>query len=244
MLYKAKKGQSSYGEAIGIILLDMSFAPFIPGDVANATTYSFPVKFKKVDGLTIERMFSKDISFLNRVIDAGKELVDAGVRAITGDCGFMALFQEEVAKQLDVPVFLSSLLQLPFLTQIIGEGRKVGVITANSKILDDDLLRSVGIVNTDSIYIKGLEDKENFRDGILRECGWLDSKKIEDEVVEAAKEMVNDDPKIKIILLECSDLPPYGRAVQEAVDLPVFDFVTMINYVYSGIVKKRYEGIM
>jgi len=244
MLYKAKKGQSSYGEAIGIILLDMSFAPFIPGDVANATTYSFPVRFKKVDGLTVERMFSKDISFLNRVIDAGKELVDAGVRAITGDCGFMALFQEEVAKQLDVPVFLSSLLQLPFLTQIIGEGRKVGVITANSKILDDDLLRSVGIVNTDSIYIKGLEDKENFRDGILRECGWLDSKKIEDEVVEAAKEMVNDDPKIKIILLECSDLPPYGRAVQEAVDLPVFDFVTMINYVYSGIVKKRYEGIM
>lgn len=244
MLYKAKKGQSSYGEAIGIILLDMSFTPFIPGDVANATTYSFPVRFKKVDGLTVERMFSKDISFLNRVIDAGKELVDAGVRAITGDCGFMALFQEEVAKQLDVPVFLSSLLQLPFLTQIIGEGRKVGVITANSKILDDDLLRSVGIVNTDSIYIKGLEDKENFRDGILRECGWLDSKKIEDEVVEAAKEMVNDDPKIKIILLECSDLPPYGRAVQEAVDLPVFDFVTMINYVYSGIVKKRYEGIM
>lgn len=218
MLYKAKKGQSSYGEAIGIILLDMSFAPFIPGDVANATTYSFPVRFKKVDGLTVERMFSKDISFLNRVIDAGKGLVDAGVRAITGDCGFMALFQEEVAEQLDVPVFLSSLLQLPFLIQIIGEGRKVGVITANSKILDDDLLRSVGIVNTDSIYIKGLEDKENFRDGILRECGWLDSKKIEDEVVEAAKEMVNDDPKIKIILLECSDLPPYGRAVQEAVD--------------------------
>lgn len=244
MLYKAKKGQSSYGEAIGIILLDMSFAPFIPGDVANATTYSFHVRFKKIDGLTVERMFSKDISFLNRVIDAGKELVDAGVRAITGDCGFMALFQEEVAEQLDVPVFLSSLLQLPFLIQIIGEGRKVGVITANSKILDDDLLRSVGIVNTDSIYIKGLEDKENFRDEILRECGWLDSKKIEDEVVEAAKEMVNDDPKIKIILLECSDLPPYGRAVQEAVDLPVFDFVTMINYVYSGIVKKRYEGIM
>ncbi|HIH78103.1 MAG TPA: hypothetical protein HA341_04165 [Halobacteria archaeon] len=56
--------------------------------------------------------------------------------------------------------------------------------------------------------------------------------------------MVNDEPTIKAILLECSDLPPYGRAVQEAVALPVFDFVTMINYVYSGLVKKRYEGIM
>ncbi|BDC36319.1 MAG: aspartate/glutamate racemase family protein [Candidatus Methanoliparum thermophilum] len=244
MLYKAKKGQASYGEAIGILLLDISFVPFIPGDVANATTYHFPVRFKKVDGLTVEKIFNKDMSLLNRVIKAGKELVEEGVRAITGDCGFMILFQEEMARLLNVPVFLSSLLQLPFLIKIIGGGSKVGIITANSKILDNNLLREVGIYNTDSIYIKGLEDKENFRNGILRECGWLDSKKIEDEVVGIAKEMVEDEPKIKIILLECSSLPPYGQSVQEAVNLPVFDFITMINYVYSSLVKKRYEGIM
>lgn len=245
MLYKAKKGQASYGEAIGIILLDVSYVPFIPGDVANASTYSFPVRFKKVDGLTIERIFDKDITILDKVIDAGKELVDkGGVKAVTGDCGFMALFQKEVAKKLDVPVFLSSLLQLPFLINIVGEGRKVGVITANSKILDKNLLREIGVTDTKSLYIKGLEDKENFRDGILKECGYLDSKKIEAEVVGAAKEMVNDDPTIKVILLECSDLPPYGRAVQESVNLPVFDFITMIDYVYTGLVKKTYEGIM
>ncbi len=244
MLYKAKKGQASYGEAIGILLLDTSFAPYIPGDVANATTYSFPVRFKKVNGLTVERMFNKDITFLNRVIEASRELVEEGVKAITGDCGFMALFQREVAKQLEVPVFLSSLLQLSFLTRIIGEGKKIGIITANAKILDDTLLREVGLEDINSVYIKGMENKEYFRKAIIEEVGWLDAEKVKKEVVSVAEKMIIEDPKVKIILLECSCLPPYGAAVQEAVNLPVFDYITMINYVYSAVVKKKYEGFM
>lgn len=244
MLYKAKRGQASYGEAIGILLLDTSFAPYIPGDVANATTYSFPVRFKKVNGLTVDRIFKKDSSFLDQLVVAGKELVESGVRAITGDCGFMALFQREVAKQLEVPVFLSSLLQLSFITRIIGKGKKIGIITANAKILDKPLLREVGLEDINSVYIKGMENKEYFRKAIIEEIGWLDSEKVKKEVVSAAEEMVKEDPKIKIILLECSCLPPYGMAVQEAVNLPVFDFITMINYVYSAVVKKRYEGFM
>ena len=36
MIYKANKGQTSYGEAIGIILME-SFMPFPPGCPGNAT---------------------------------------------------------------------------------------------------------------------------------------------------------------------------------------------------------------
>lgn len=53
MIYKAKKGQSSYGEAVGIFLLD-TFTPFIPGDVANASSYKFPVRFQRVKGFTVK----------------------------------------------------------------------------------------------------------------------------------------------------------------------------------------------
>ena len=52
MIHKTQKGQVSSGEAIGILLLDTS-VPFIPGDVANATTYPFPVRFQKVEGFTV-----------------------------------------------------------------------------------------------------------------------------------------------------------------------------------------------
>lgn len=244
MLYKAKKGQASYGEAIGILLLDTSFAPYIPGDVANASSYPFPVRYQVVKGLTVEKIYQKDSSFLGQLVEAGKELVQNGVRAITGNCGFMALFQREAAQQLGVPVFLSSLLQLSFMKHLMGNGKKIGIITANGKILDVALLEKIGLEGTGCLSIKGMEDKEYFRKSINEEVGWLDSGKVRQEVVSVAEEMIQDDPLVEMILLECACLPPYGAAVQEAVGLPVFDFMTMINYVYSAVVKKEYHGIM
>lgn len=242
MIYKARKGQVNYGESIGIILLD-SFTPFIPGDVANATTYSYPVRYKTIKGFSLDKMYGMDYSFIEAFKEAGRELVQDGVRAITGDCGYMALFQKELADELEVPVFMSSLLQVPFISRTLGNGEKVGIICANSKVLHESLLRAVGI--TDQPYaVMGLEEKEYFHKGVIEEVGELHADKIEQEVVEAALDLVKGDPKVKAILLECSVLPPYAKAVQEAVNLPVFDFVTMIDYVHNAVVKKRYQGFM
>jgi hypothetical protein len=114
MIYRVKGRQVSYGEAIGIILLE-NYAPFIPGDVANATTYDFPVRFQRVENFSVERIFKHDMSLLDPVLEAGRALVGEGVRAVTGDCGFMVIYQEQLAAALEVPVFMSSLLQIPFL---------------------------------------------------------------------------------------------------------------------------------
>lgn len=46
------------------------------------------------------------------------------------------------------------------------------------------------------------------------------------------------------VLLECSDLPPYAHAVQRALELPVFDFITMINHVHTSLVQTPYKGFM
>ena len=104
LIYKVIPGQVSYGEAIGIILLEGS-CPAIPGDVANASTYSFPVRFQRAKGLTPERVLSKDLTLLDSVIEAGAELVKEGVKAVTSDCGFMALFQKELAVDLGYQCF-------------------------------------------------------------------------------------------------------------------------------------------
>ena len=243
MIYKARRGQASFGEAIGILLLD-TFAPYIPGDVANATTYCFPVRFQKVEGFTVERANAKDTLIFDSHISAANKLVAQGVRAVTGDCGFMAIHQKEIARRLDVPVFLSSLLQIPFISRIIADGKKVGIITADSRSLDDSLLETIGIDTTENLKIKGMQDQTHFHESIIEEIGILDSERFEKEVVSVAKQIVDEDPSVKAILLECSLLPPYGAAVQEALDMPVFDYVTMINYVYSAVVKKRFEGFM
>ena len=243
MIHHARQGQVSAGEAIGILLLD-TCVPFIPGDVANATTYSFPVRFQKVEGFTVARALDKDPTVFDDLLIAAKSLVQQGVRAITGDCGFMGIHQRELVQALDVPVFLSSLIQIPFISCLIGPDAKVGVITADSKSLNADLLTAVGVSATSNIVVAGLEDQPNFYRFAIEEIGVLDTEAVKTEIVSVARQLVADHRKVRAILLECSLIPPYGVAIQAAVNLPVFDYITMINFVFSAVVKQKYVGFI
>lgn len=221
-----------------------TYVPFIPGDVANATTYDFPVHFRKVDGYTVERALGKDPSVYDDLKAAAEDLVAQGVRAVTGDCGFMALHQKRLADELGIPVFLSSLLQIPFVQSILGDAAKLGVITADSRSLDAELLAAMDVHDTDRLVIAGLQDQEQFYRFAIEETGHLDAEAVQAEVVSVARELVQEDTTVRAILLECSLLPPYAAAVQEAVHLPVFDYVTMINYVFSAVVRQRFRGFI
>ncbi|UCH21875.1 MAG: aspartate/glutamate racemase family protein [Deltaproteobacteria bacterium] len=243
MIYHTQKGQVSSGEAIGILLLD-SPVPFIPGDVANATTYSFPVRFQKVENFSVNRAIGQDTTVYDNLLHAARSLVQQGVRAVTGDCGFMGIHQPRLARELHVPVFLSSLIQIPFISCILGGEAKLGVITADATQVTDDLLNAVGVSDSSNLVIGGLQDQRNFHEFAIEESGFLDADAVEAEVVGVAKRLVAGGPNIRAILLECSLLPPYAAAVQEAVNLPVFDYITMINFVFSAVVKQRYRGFM
>ncbi len=223
-----------------------STIPFIPGDVGNATSYDFPVLYQTVKGLTTMRMFEKDQTAFEEFYEAAQMLRKQGVRAITGDCGYMLAFQEELADKMDIPVFLSSLIQIPFILKIIGRGGKVGVLCANGKSLTSDFLKIAGVSTSDlpRVIVHGLENNVHFKEVIHDETGWLDSEKMTCAVVEGAERLVQNNDGVKAILLECSDLPPYAAAVQKAIGLPVFDFNTMIRYVQSVVVRKEFIGIM
>ncbi len=247
MKYKAQPGQVSYGEAIGIIVIE-NYAPYIPGDVANATSYDFPVRFERLPGSTPERLFNHDVRLLDEVIAAGLRLVREGVRAVTGDCGFLALFQKEIGAELGIPVFLSSLLQLDFLSRIIGPQQKIGVVTANREALTRQVLDVVTNVENERLVVAGLENKSHFVDAVFDENGVLDSDVVEAEVLAAVDEVQSsasgEGSDIGALLLECSLLPPYAAAVRRYTGLPVFDYNTMIRYVYQSVVPRSYHGFM
>ena len=245
MQYVVRSGQVSYGEAIGILLLE-NYAPFIPGDTANATTYRYPVRFKRVEGLSVERIFNHDLSMYEAVRSAAGELKAEGVRGITGDCGFMAIYQRQLADELGIPVFLSSLLQLSFMAIVTAPRATLGVVTANSVSLSRELFVAAGVSDAvlERVRTIGLEDCEHFADAVFAEKGMLDTDIVEDAVVERSRRLQQEHPDMGAILLECSMLPPYGAAVHEATGLPVFDYVTMIDYMHATVVKQRFHGHM
>ncbi|MFN0043005.1 MAG: aspartate/glutamate racemase family protein [Alphaproteobacteria bacterium] len=241
-VYRTRPRAESYGQAVGILLLD-GRAPFIPGDVGNASSYDYPVVYKTVEGLTTLRCLAQEPGWEEKVVAAARELEDAGVRGISSDCGFMIQYQPAVAAALRIPVYLSSLLQLRTLARFFAPDRPIGIVTADSGNFSVDFLRRTGTLPPNPIVIRGLQDEPEFGAAIMRESGTLDSDRIADEAVAACQSMQAERPDLAAILLECSVLPPYAKRVQDAVGLPVFDFISMIDYAVSGSLQRAYSGV-
>ena len=241
-IYKVRENAESYGHAVGIILVDVR-TPFIPGDVGKASTYPFPVVYRTVPDVTLERLIDKgDKSLTNNVIQTARELEDMGVRAIASDCGYMIHFQAEVAAAVSVPVIMSSLIQLPMLERSIGPDRKIGVICANKPRLTSDMLALAGLRDPDRVIIRGMQDAPAFRSPILDEEPLLDDELITGEITDTAKELVTSHPEVGPILLECSNMPPYAHAIQRVTGRPVFDFTTLIGVYFAASFRKPFAG--
>jgi Asp/Glu/hydantoin racemase len=239
-------GRAFYGNALGILMLNMK-APLIPGNVGNATSYRFPVRFKIID-LPADWWCDAqgpDEKRLEIYVRAAKELEAEGVRAITSGCGFFAIYQKKAAARLHVPLFASPLLMVPMVSRMIG-GRRVGIISAGGGHLSQgQFLENVGIDPSISLAIEGLENTEEFyKVHVTEEKQVIDTEKFEKEVVDAALAMVKKHPDIGAIVLECSDIPPHAHAVARATGLPVFDFISLAHMVYAACLPRPYEGFM
>ena len=240
--FQVPQGQTSTGHAIGIIELDCSI-PFVPGNVSNASTFNFPVLYKVIKGATIPRMLNADPSLLDGIVEVGKKLEKQGVRAIVGNCGYFGHFQREAAIRLNVPTFLSSVLQAPIIIRSLKPDQKLGIICGSAPHLTPSLLNQCGVDDLSRVAIIGGENCSEFQN-IGKVTGHLNSYKIEQEIVGLAKQLVSDNPDIGAILLECTDMPPYAWTIQNAVRLPVFDYITMINWIYNAVVRRPFTGFI
>ena len=213
-LYRAREGAESYGHAIGMIMLD-TVEPFIPGDVGNASTFDFPLLYRAVPGLTVDATLNGDPEREESVVEAAIELERQGVRAISSNCGFLLYYQDAVAAAVSVPVFMSSLLQLPLVAASVGPMRGIGVITADATRLGNSLLARAGAPAGAAIHIAGLENKHEFRTSMLDEIGVLDSDKLEREIVETAQELIEHHPDTGAILFECALISVPGKVSEK-----------------------------
>ncbi len=155
----ARPDRRAYGMGLGIILLDDVY-PGFPGDVRNPSAFPFPIQYEVVEGVDIHALVVEDDKRRCRdpILKAARKLEWMGCRAIAAECGYFAWFQREVAGSVSVPVFMSSLLQVPLAQQLIGRDRVVGILMARSGYLTDRHLESVGITLGTNYVIGGAMD--------------------------------------------------------------------------------------
>lgn len=244
-IVKMQNGQNIAGFPIGIIYIQDVYYPMMPGNIVNGYTFDFPVRLKAVEGLDIPNLFQTKDKVHEQILKACEELQKEGVRAISAACGFFGNYQSIIAEQIDIPVAISSLVQVPWILPMIKSNQKIGVLTADKSSWTDRLLESCGISPemAKRLVIKDLAHEKEFS-CILEGRGEFDNGVVQQEVVGKAIEIMQENDDIGAILLECSDMPPYAYAVQAATKLPVFDFTTLIRWLHMGVCQTPYNGFI
>jgi Asp/Glu/hydantoin racemase len=229
----ARGGKALYGAAVGILMLEARF-PRIPGDMGNAETWPFPVLYKVVEGASPERVVkAKAAGLLPAFLDAAKELVALGADGITTNCGFLSFYQAEIARHVGVPVATSSLMQVPFVAALLPPGRRVGILTVSAKSLTPEHLVAAGV--DPATPVVGTDGGREFSRVLLGDEAELDVAAAERDILEAGEVLKSANPDLGAIVLECTNMPPYARALREHLGLPVFDIVSFVTWFQAGL---------
>ncbi|MCS6854703.1 MAG: aspartate/glutamate racemase family protein [Elioraea sp.] len=235
----ARGGKSVYGCPIGILMLEARF-PRIPGDMGNGLTWPFPVLFRVVRGASPERVVLEGARGLfEDFARAAEELVALGCEGITTNCGFLSLFQAELAARVKVPVAASSLMQVPLVQALLPPGRRVGVITICAATLTEAHLLAAGCP-ADTPVVGVETGRELFRVLIKGEAEELDLGLALEDLLEAGRTLLRRHPEVGAVVLECTNMPPYAAELQAALGVPVFDIVSFITWFQSGLRPRRF----
>jgi Asp/Glu/hydantoin racemase len=226
-------GKAIYGARLGILMLQARF-PRIPGDMGNAETWPFPVLYKVVKGASPQRVVVDQAAGLREAfLDAARELVALGADGITTNCGFLSLFQADIARHVGVPVATSSLMQAPMIERLLPAGRRVGILTINAGALTAKHLEAAGVAPDTPVI--GTERGREFTRAILGDEDRLDAAAAERDMLDAADELVARHPSVGAVLLECTNMAPYARALSEHLRLPVYDIVSFVAWFHAGL---------
>jgi hypothetical protein len=211
---KAHGGKTVYGACVGILMLETRF-PRIPGDIGHAATWPFPVLYRVVRGATAERVTTarandRSTGLLDAFLAAGAELVQDGADGITTSCGFLSIYQRELAAHCRVPVAASALMQIPFIERLLPPGKRVGVLTFSSALLGPDHLAAAGAAPDTPIV--GAERGREFSRVIARGEMTLDIATARQDILAAGDELVKAHPEVGAVVLECTNMVPFAPA--------------------------------
>jgi Asp/Glu/hydantoin racemase len=230
----ARGGKAIYGAPLGILMLEARF-PRIPGDMGNAATWPFPVLYRVVRGASPERVVLRHAEgLLDDFLAAAADLVSLGAEAITTNCGFLALFQRELAAHVRVPVATSALLQVPWVQATLPPGKRVGIVTVSAGSLTPRHLAAAGVA-ADTPVVGTEQGREFFRVLILGEKQDMDVGLAAADILAAGRRLVAQHPDVGAVVLECTNMPPYAHALRAALGLPVFDVYSLVSWLHAGL---------
>ena len=231
-------GKAVYGARLGILMLEARF-PRIPGDMGHAGTWPFPVLYKVVTGASPRRVVIDAASgLLSSFIEAARELELLGADGITTNCGFLSLYQRELAAAVRVPVATSSLMQVPMIASTLPAGKTVGIVTVSAASLTREHLLAIGL--NPGMPIVGTEAGQEFTRVLIGNEERLDVAAAEHDILAAGDALLRQEPAVGAIVLECTNMVPYARALRDRLGIPVYDIYSFMVWFHAGLAPRDF----
>lgn len=239
---KIKGGYTSYGQYIGILMMDTVF-PRLIGDIGNARTYKVPVRYYTVRNVSTDKLNASNAErlLLAPFIEAAKELEKEGCRAITTSCSFLTGFQKQLADAVTIPVFTNTLILAPFIRTMLNSSLKIGIFTEKAELITDDTFKQLGWSSKDiPVVVSGMPDNSPFTRLFIHDNLEEDLEVLEDCIRELTKRHMEQYPDTGAILLECTNFAPFTNLIQSIAGVPVFGINQLLEYMDSCIAAPTY----
>ena len=238
-------GSYMAAQPLGFLTITGSWLPKPPGHISNACSFDFPVRYYCIEGGNQATIHGGDMRILDVLIEAAKQAEADGCRAICGDCSYFGNFQAPIAEAVNIPAYLSSVVQVPWVRAGLRSDQKVGLICADRPSLTVNTFLSCGMTEADyeSCIIYGGNEYPIF-DGLRFSPGRYDCQELKHEILNIAKMMMYEHPEVGAIVIECTDIPPYSHAVMEDLNIPVYDAITFLQFVHDAVCQKPYYGFL
>lgn len=242
MIMEIKGGYTFYGEDIGILMLDTVF-PRQKGDIGNARTFDFPVRYHIVKDVFKGATLPRDANevLLKAFTKAAVELENEGCKAITTSCGFLAGFQKELSEAVHIPVFTSTLSLVPMIAPMIGSSRKIGIFTERAEFMTEDLFNRVGWSSENyNVAVYDLPEDSPFNELVIHNKSEGDIDGIKKCIKEMSLDFLEKEKDAGAIVLECQNFAPFGSLIQEYTGLPVFGINQLIEFIEASVNYRTY----
>ncbi len=213
---------------VTVLQLDTAF-PRVPGDVGAPESYAAPPQILRVPGANVGSV----VTDRPETIDIAP--FEAALARATGDivvtsCGFLSYWQDHLARRSLRPFLSSSLTALDALSAR-HPPEEVMILTFDSRRLT---VAHLGRHRAYAASIVGLTADMHLSQVIRGDLGTLDRARAAREIVARVTDAKT--PAHRHVLLECTNLPPYRKAIAQAAGLPVTDILTLVEATCPGAI--------
>jgi hypothetical protein len=221
--------------ALGILLLEGKMAD-VPGCMACAATFHYPVIYEVVRGSRPPASPADVEAMVPLYIDAAQELERRGARVITDNCnGLMVLMQDRLAAAVRVPVITSALLAVPEIHRLLPE-RRIGILAFHASAVSNEVYAACGWSPAEIPVAVGEVGGSAAWQQFLRTKEIPDElrPRLEADLIAAGRDLLAAHPDIGVFVSECTLLPPCCQALRDALGLPVYDILTLLDLAVAG----------